>query len=145
MPKERETAPQRGAALQAISQTDLFVALPGDLPTHDQQGMNTRLLSLPKDERTDYHLRNCTTDVRHAAKANAGSETIWEADVLIWAASQVRVHTFDTVTILAHCCAPFSGAYSRTGVAQCSSIQGWATNQGGPRSPQTARIRRYHA
>ena len=96
MPKGPEAAPQRETALQAINQLDLFTALPGDLPTHDQQEMMERpFFSLSKGKRIepiDYHVRNGTTDVRVRVTANAdtGMATIWDADILIWAASQVR-------------------------------------------------------
>ena len=93
MPKGPDTAPERKAAL---NQLDLFTALPGDLPTHDQQEMMERpFFSLSKGKRIepiDYHVRNGTTDVRVRVTANAdtGMATIWDADILIWAASQVR-------------------------------------------------------
>jgi plasmid replication initiation protein len=96
MPKGPDAKPQHEAALQAINQLDLFTALPGDLPTHDQQEMMERpFFSLSKGKRIepiDYHVRNGTTDVRVRVTANAdtGMATIWDADILIWAASQVR-------------------------------------------------------
>ncbi len=52
MPKEPEAAPERDAALRAVNQLDLFAALPGDLPTHDQQEMMERpFFSLSKGKR----------------------------------------------------------------------------------------------
>jgi len=90
MPKEPDTVPEREAAL---NQLDLFTVLPGDLPTHDQQEMMERpFFSLSKGKRIepiDYHVRNGTTDVRVRVTANAdtGMATIWNADILIWAAS----------------------------------------------------------
>ncbi len=78
------------------NQLDLFVALPGDLPTHDQQEMMERpFFSLSKGKRLepiDYRVRNGTTEIRVRVTANAetGMATIWDADVLIWAASQMR-------------------------------------------------------
>ncbi len=48
-------------------QLDLFVALPGDLPTHDQQEMMERpFFSLSKGKRLepiDYRVRNGTTEI----------------------------------------------------------------------------------
>lgn len=78
------------------SQLDLFVALPGDLPTHDQQEMMERpFFSLSKNKRLepiDYCVRNGTTEIRVRVTANSetGMATIWDADILIWAASQMR-------------------------------------------------------
>lgn len=77
-------------------QLDLFVALPGDLPTHDQQELMERpFFSLSKSPRTqpiDYKVRNGSTEiaVRVMAPAELGIATIWDADILIWAASQIR-------------------------------------------------------
>ena len=77
-------------------QLDLFVALPGDLPTHDQQEMMERpFFSLSKNKRLepiDYRVRNGTTEIRVRVTANSetGMATIWDADILIWAASQMR-------------------------------------------------------
>ena len=77
-------------------QLDLFVALPGDLPTHDQQEMMERpFFSLSKGKRLepiDYRVRNGTTEIRVRVTANSetGMATIWDADILIWAASQMR-------------------------------------------------------
>ena len=84
------------AAPRGEDQLDLFAALPGDLPTHDQMEMMERpFFSLSKGKRTepiDYHVRNGTTEIRVRVTANAetGMATIWDADILIWAASQVR-------------------------------------------------------
>lgn len=84
------------AAPRGESQLDLFAALPGDLPTHDQMEMMERpFFSLSKGKRTepiDYCVRNGTTEIRVRVTANAetGMATIWDADILIWAASQVR-------------------------------------------------------
>lgn len=79
MPKGPEAAPQRETALQAINQLDLFTALPGNLPTHDQQEMMERpFFSLSKGKRIepiDYHVRNGTTAVRVRVTANA--ESAW--------------------------------------------------------------------
>src|SRR3954452_4146910 len=77
-------------------QLDLLVALPGDIPTHDQQDMMERpFFSLSKQRRTepiDYHVQNGTTTVSGnvTAPTEIGIATIWDADILIWAASQLR-------------------------------------------------------
>jgi plasmid replication initiation protein len=77
-------------------QLDLLVALPGDIPTHDQQDMMERpFFSLSKQRRTepiDYQVQNgaTTISVNVTAPVEIGIATIWDADVLIWAASQLR-------------------------------------------------------
>jgi plasmid replication initiation protein len=77
-------------------QLDLFVAIAGELPTHDQQDMMERpFFSLSKEKRTtpiDYRVRNGNQEVIVHVTANAetGMATIWDADILIWAASQIR-------------------------------------------------------
>jgi plasmid replication initiation protein len=77
-------------------QLDLLVALPGDIPTHDQQDMMERpFFSLSKQRRTepiDYQVQNgtMTISVNVTAPIEIGIATIWDADILIWAASQLR-------------------------------------------------------
>ena len=77
-------------------QLDLLVALPGDIPTHDQQDMMERpFFSLSKQRRIepiDYQVQNgsTTVSVNVTAPAEIGLATIWDADILIWAASQLR-------------------------------------------------------
>jgi plasmid replication initiation protein len=102
MPKTTEPSrPETGGGKgrgggSPTDQLDLFVALPGDLPTHDQQEMMERpFFSLSKGKRTepiDYRVTNGTTEIRVKVTANAetGMATIWDADILIWAASQIR-------------------------------------------------------
>lgn len=81
---------------KAGEQLDLLVALPGDIPTHDQQDMMERpFFSLSKQRRTepiDYQVQNgsMTITVNVTAPAEIGIATIWDADILIWAASQLR-------------------------------------------------------
>lgn len=83
-------------AAEARQQLDLFIALPGDIPTHDQQELMERpFFSLSKSKRTapiDYAVRNGATEitVRVVAPDEIGIATIWDADILIWAASQLR-------------------------------------------------------
>jgi plasmid replication initiation protein len=95
MPKKvRRRIPVK--AITATEQLDLFVAIPGDIPTHDQQDMMERpFFSLSKQRRTEpieYEVQNGTTTilVNVAAPAEIGIATIWDADILIWAASQIR-------------------------------------------------------
>jgi len=73
------------------SQLDLFIALPSDLPARDQQDLMERpFFSLSKNKRTtpiEYRVGEnyiCVT-----APEKYGMATIWDADILIWAASQI--------------------------------------------------------
>lgn len=86
----------RSARRTGEGQLDLLVALPGDIPTHDQQDMMERpFFSLSKQRRTepiDYQVQNgsITISVNVTAPVEIGLATIWDADILIWAASQLR-------------------------------------------------------
>jgi len=73
------------------SQLDLFIALPSDIPARDQQDLMERpFFSLSKNKRTtpiEYEVGGnyiCVT-----APERYGMATIWDADILIWAASQI--------------------------------------------------------
>jgi plasmid replication initiation protein len=73
------------------SQPDLFIALPSDIPARDQQDLMERpFFSLSKNKRTtpiEYEVGGnyiCVT-----ANEKYGIATIWDADILIWAASQI--------------------------------------------------------
>ena len=72
-------------------QLDLFRALPGDLAPRDAQDlMAYPFFSLAKSKRVqpiDYRSR--TVAIRVEAVPDRGMATIWDADVLIWAASQI--------------------------------------------------------
>ena len=72
-------------------QLDLFRALPGDLAPRDAQDlMAYPFFSLAKSKRVrpiDYRTR--TIAIRVEAVPDHGMATIWDADVLIWAASQI--------------------------------------------------------
>ena len=78
MPSERE-------------QLDLFRALPGDLAPRDAQDlMAYPFFSLAKTHRVtpiDFRINNIR--IRVEAVPEHGMATIWDADVLIWAASQI--------------------------------------------------------
>jgi plasmid replication initiation protein len=73
------------------SQLDLFIALPRDLPARDQQDLMERpFFSLSKNKRTtpiEYEVGGNYISV--TAPAKYGMATIWDADILIWAASQL--------------------------------------------------------
>lgn len=72
-------------------QLDLFRALPGDLAPRDAQDlMAYPFFSLAKSKRVlpiDY--RTGAVAIRVEAVPDHGMATIWDADVLIWAASQI--------------------------------------------------------
>lgn len=72
-------------------QLDLFRALPGDMAPRDAQDlMAYPFFSLAKSRRTvpiDYRTGEVT--IRVEGTVEHGIATIWDADVLIWAASQI--------------------------------------------------------
>jgi plasmid replication initiation protein/predicted DNA-binding transcriptional regulator AlpA len=72
-------------------QLDLFRALPGDLAPRDAQDlMAYPFFSLAKSKRiTPIDFRAGTIIIRVEAVPEHGMATIWDADVLIWAASQI--------------------------------------------------------
>jgi hypothetical protein len=88
-PGEDESAPRRRAS--AHEQLDLFRALPGDLAPRDAQDlMAYPFFSLAKSKRLapiDFRVGAIT--IRVEAVPEHGMATIWDADVLIWAASQI--------------------------------------------------------
>jgi plasmid replication initiation protein len=73
------------------SQLDLLIALPSDLPARDQQDLMERpFFSLSKNKRTtpiEYHVGENYIQV--SAPEAIGIATIWDADILIWVASQI--------------------------------------------------------
>ena len=75
----------------AHEQLDLFRALPGDMAPRDAQDlMAFPFFSLAKTRRTapiDFHSGGVT--VRVEGTLEHGLATIWDADILIWAASQI--------------------------------------------------------
>lgn len=72
-------------------QLDLFRALPGDLAPRDAQDlMAYPFFSLAKSKRTvPIDFGAGTIKIRVEAVPEHGMATIWDADVLIWAASQI--------------------------------------------------------
>src|SRR5216683_7007236 len=72
-------------------QLELFRALPGDLAARDAQDLMTYpFFSLAKTHRIapiDFRMNDIA--IRVEAVAEHGLATIWDADVLIWAASQI--------------------------------------------------------
>lgn len=73
------------------SQLDLFIALPSDLPARDQQDLMERpFFSLSKNKRTTpIEYRVGDNYIHVSANEKYGLATIWDADILIWAASQL--------------------------------------------------------
>jgi plasmid replication initiation protein len=72
-------------------QLDLFRALPGEMAARDAQDlMAYPFFSLAKSKRTvPIDFRTGSVTVRVEGTAEHGLATIWDADVLIWAASQI--------------------------------------------------------
>jgi len=72
-------------------QLEIFQALPGDLAPRDAQDlMAYPFFSLAKTHRTTpIDFRAGAVSIRVEATAEHGMATIWDADVLIWAASQL--------------------------------------------------------
>jgi plasmid replication initiation protein len=87
--------PSRQRPLQEREQLDLFRALPGDMAPRDSQDlMAFPFFSLAKSRRTapiDFRAGNVT--IRVEGTQEHGIATIWDADVLIWAASADRGST----------------------------------------------------
>ena len=73
------------------SQPDLFIALPSDIPARDQQDLMERpFFSLSKNKRTTpIEYRVGENYIKVTAPEEYGMATIWDADILIWAASQI--------------------------------------------------------
>lgn len=72
-------------------QLELFRALPGDLAPRDAQDlMAYPFFSLAKSHRTaPIDFRSGNVAIRVEAVPDHGMATIWDADILIWAASQI--------------------------------------------------------
>ncbi len=85
----RLPSPRTASAERA--QLDLFRSIPGDLAPRDAQDlMAWPFFSLAKSKRIapiDFHMGE--TWIQVEATAEHGMATIWDADVLIWAASQI--------------------------------------------------------
>ncbi len=83
--------PMRDRTRSEREQLELFRALPGDLAPRDAQDlMAYPFFSLAKTHRTapiDFRMNDIT--IRVEAVPEYGMATIWDADVLIWAASQI--------------------------------------------------------
>ena len=80
-----------GQALPSREQLDLFRALPGDMAPRDAQDlMAYPFFSLAKSRRTaPIDFRSGNIAIRVEGTAEHGIATIWDADILIWAASQI--------------------------------------------------------
>src|SRR5277367_7084805 len=94
MPSKSVAARHQEGSVQ--EQLDLFRALPGDLAPRDAQDlMAYPFFSLAKSKRlAPIDFRAGPIAIRVEAVPEHGMATIWDADVLIWAASQI-VHARD--------------------------------------------------
>ncbi|WP_193075206.1 replication initiator protein A [Pseudomonas sp. FME51] len=83
--------PSRQRPVQQREQLDLFRALPGDMAPRDAQDlMAYPFFSLAKSRRTaPIDFRSGNIAIRVEGTAGHGIATIWDADILIWAASQI--------------------------------------------------------
>jgi plasmid replication initiation protein len=90
MARERQM-PMRRRRASEREQLDLFRALPGDLAPRDAQDlMAYPFFPLAKSKRTiPIDFRAGEISIRVEAVPDHGMATIWDADVLIWAASQI--------------------------------------------------------
>lgn len=81
----------RRRPLSEREQLDLFRALPGDFAPRDTQDLMTYpFFSLAKTHRvTPIDFVAGDVSIRVEAVADHGMATIWDADILIWAASQI--------------------------------------------------------
>jgi len=88
-PGEDASAPRRRAS--GPEQLDLFRALPGNLAPRDAQDlMAYPFFSLAKSKRlAPIDFKAGAITIRIEAVPEHGMATIWDADVLIWAASQI--------------------------------------------------------
>ena len=91
-----EDMPPPAGRAPGREQLDLFRALPGDLAPRDAQDlMAYPFFSLAKSRRlAPIDFRAGSIAIRVEAVPEHGMATIWDADVLIWAASQI-VHARD--------------------------------------------------
>ncbi|MER9102085.1 replication initiator protein A, partial [Mesorhizobium sp. M0730] len=81
----------RNQSLSDRGQLDLFRALPGDFAPRDAQDlMAYPFFSLSKTHRiTPIDFAAGDVKIRVEAVPDHGMATIWDADILIWAASQI--------------------------------------------------------
>jgi plasmid replication initiation protein len=85
------SCPHRQKRHSERGQLDLFRALPGDLAARDAQDlMAYPFFSLAKSRRiVPIDFRASKIAIRVEAVPEHGTATIWDAEVLIWAASQI--------------------------------------------------------
>ena len=83
--------PHSGAVSPERAQLDLFCSIPGDLAPRDAQDlMSWPFFSLAKSKRVaPIDFRMGETWIVVEATPEHGMATLWDADVLIWAASQI--------------------------------------------------------
>lgn len=81
----------RRSSVSAPEQMELFVALAVDVPLRDQRDTMERpffsLSKTPRSKPIEYEVGDAQVTVR--APEDVGIATIWDADILIWAASQI--------------------------------------------------------
>ena len=91
MVRDDDHSPARPEGGSERSRLDPFIVATGDAPPRDQRDLMERpFFSLAKRPRTAPILyRAADVEVQVFAMPKHGMATIWDADVLIWAASQI--------------------------------------------------------
>ena len=91
MLRDDQRLPVRPEDVSERNRLDPFVVATGDAPPRDQRDLMERpFFSLAKTPRTRPILYKATdVEVQVLAMAEHGMATIWDADVMIWAASQI--------------------------------------------------------
>ncbi len=91
MLRDDDHSPAQPTATSERSRLDPFVVATGDAPPRDQRDLMERpFFSLAKTPRTKPILyKAADVEVQVLAMPEHGMATIWDADVLIWAASQI--------------------------------------------------------
>lgn len=91
MVRDNDHSPARAEGASERTRLDPFIVASGDAPPRDQRDLMERpSFSLAKRPRTTPILyRAADVEVQVFAMPEHGMATIWDADVLIWAASQI--------------------------------------------------------
>lgn len=91
MPRPESQLPDRSRNLSERTRLDPFIVATGDAPPRDQRDLMERpFFSLAKTPRTKPIIYKTTdVEIQVLAMPEHGMATIWDADVLIWAASQI--------------------------------------------------------
>lgn len=116
MLREDDHDPAQPAEDSERSRLDPFVVATGDAPPRDQRDLMERpFFSLAKTPRTKPILyKAADIEVQVFGMPEHGMATIWDADVLIWAASQIVAAENNGLTSAAICPSGRAAASSAT-------------------------------